>query len=223
MDYLSKKTDNSDNPYLDENGVLTLSSGTKLFVAIVNAPAELLAIQNQYLNNNTLNQQALMSETLTFNDLTTIVGKYNNGIVSFTNTNSNNRGFMMTTLDTKGYEEKVLSETADGDTPQDIDLTVGRAMAKVSLGSELEGTVAGSDEAPNGTLEVLSYKIINNPKEMYIMPHYQSGVVISPYYYDDAVRPNSYFDSHNTVLNGDESEENYIPVSQNNKKHLRIV
>ncbi len=215
--------DSALNENLDANGVLTLSAGAKSFFAIVNAPYELLQRQDDYLKGDNLSRQGLADETLTFDDLKTIVGGYDSqnygGIVTFTNgpTQGDNRGFMMTTIATNGYYETTLKEIEDENEFEVLEIPVGRAMAKVSLGTELAGN-PGSTQEPNGTLDVLSYKIINNPKEMYIIPRITSGVWLSPYYRDTNVVTANYFESHNEVDDqyfaaADVRETNYIPVS----------
>lgn len=216
-------TGQDSNPALDDNGVLTLSAGPKMFFSMVNVPLELLAVQQDYLNNNTLNRQALTNETLKLleygtdvNSFSAIVGSFDNYVVSYTNpqqasSTTNNRGFMMTTVGTNGYDERTLAESADETDVTDLSFTVGRAMAKVSLASDLDPNTVGSNTSqPNGALEVLSYKIINNPNIMYIMPNIQNGVLTTPMYYDQSVSVNDYFDSHNS---SHEPDGYFVPVS----------
>lgn len=207
--------DQAFNPNLDSDGVLTVSAGNKTFFAIVNAPYQLLEKQTQYLNDNSLNRQTLSSETLTLEDLSLIVGAYNDentDLVWFENDieETGNRGFMMTTIGTAGYHEQYLNASVDENDIIPVQLTVGRAMAKVSLTSEL-GTTPDETQ-PNGVLEVESYKIINNPKEMFIMPNIVNSVLTTPYYYETGVIETNYFASHNSTSLA--LETNYVPVSE---------
>ncbi|MCC8134809.1 MAG: Mfa1 family fimbria major subunit [Tannerellaceae bacterium] len=173
------------NPlYMDNQQVVTLSAGTKYFFAVLNAPQSLLDKQEAYLANNGLTQAVAQDQTITFEDLSKIVGSYyfegDPSTPEFDNDpeTTGNRGFLMTS---GSLERKTLAEMEEGDTPEVITLEVGRGMAKVSLASDLSNQV--DDSQPNGVLEVWSYKAINNPKAMYVMPNSQGSVLITPNYF----------------------------------------
>ncbi|MCD8179789.1 MAG: fimbria major subunit [Tannerellaceae bacterium] len=203
----------------------------------------MLAIQNNYINNSSLIRTTAQSEKLKFDDLSAIVGAYNSttytdeGIVYFENEPNatasssttpipgSNRGFMMTPPD--GMIERYLPETADG-AFHPINIEVGRAMAKVSLGSNL---VPNDDiTQPAGNLDVWSYKIVNNPKEMFIMTNWSSSSFITPYFSDQTVDVTKYFESENKIDEAaalaagltqaelDDLEENYMPASVDGRK-----
>lgn len=96
-------------------------------------------------------------------------------------------------------------------------------MAKVSLASDLDPndiTQQIDDELtqPNGTLDALSYKIINNPKQMFLVPNITSGILTTPYYGlyvgdPTSIDASKYFESHNSS-----QPDNYIPVSKTPNK-----
>ncbi|MCC8153149.1 MAG: hypothetical protein LIP01_02375 [Tannerellaceae bacterium] len=74
--------------------------------------------------------------------------------------------------------------------PNGIRMSIGKAFAKVS--------VAYIPEITNGTLENVEYRIINDPKHMYLVPNKFKGQVHTPHY-DKPVEPgkfNEYFDEY---------------------------
>lgn len=191
--------------------------------------------QNSFLANESLTLDQLKSYTLTLGgELNKIVGAYgDDGIdsgtpdpVYFDNpvyTNGDNRGFLMTTIITDvqsdGFFRQRLDETEEGDPAATVTVSVGRAMAKVSLASDLtpfSNIPANGDPAqPYGTLEVEAYKIINNPDEMNVAIDVTSGIVMTPYFANTTVNTANYFVSNNT---SQESENYYIPVSNSSAK-----
>ncbi|MCD8042574.1 MAG: Mfa1 family fimbria major subunit [Tannerellaceae bacterium] len=212
------------NPGLTWDGdAIVISAGNKTFFAIVNAPKEYVDDQDSFINNKTLTLDELKNNTLLLGgELNKIVGQYgnqNDDVVYFQNpvfANGANRGFLMTSIVTPlqpdGFFKQRLDETEDNDPVVSITVSVGRAMAKVSLASDLtpadEITIKDLAQ-PYGALEVEGYKLINNPDEMNVAIDMSAGLLQTPYFDASSVTTSNYFISNNSSQGTD-----YIPVSK---------
>ncbi|MCC8095829.1 MAG: hypothetical protein LIP05_11020 [Tannerellaceae bacterium] len=179
--------------------MLELTTGVKYLFALVNASQPLLEERDELITrgNSTLQD---------FTDWILNVGE-NGGLDLITGTTAvpagQDRGFMMTSED--GMTRVTLEPTLDNEETQTVILTVGRAMAKVSVASELT-----DEQQPNGELTDMTYKVVNNPYEMYVVPSLTNNIVATPY--SKKITGNSanglYFESPGQLAG------NYTPISK---------
>ncbi|MCD8193677.1 MAG: Mfa1 family fimbria major subunit [Tannerellaceae bacterium] len=174
---------------------VVLTSGQKYLFALVNAPLPLLEEQNRLLANPATTLSDLNNWVLNVHaDLGLITG-------STATPKGEERGYLMTS---GNGVESVFLEPVFGDAAS-ISLSVGRAMAKVSVASDLAANPRSLTQQPNGELTDITYKIINNPQEIYVVPSIISNVLYTPWYYG---AKGSYFDSPGLLA------DNYVPISR---------
>ncbi|MCD8186632.1 MAG: fimbria major subunit [Rikenellaceae bacterium] len=83
-------------------------------------------------------------------------------------------------------------------------------MAKASVSSSLK-IPRNREEQPEGELTDITYKVVNNPSALYVVPHLVDQVLRTPYYYSHStgtVDKSLYFESPGTL------EENYTSLSK---------
>jgi len=190
--------------FTDENGeetVVTLTSGQKKIFALVNAP--------QPLWDEWVAMMPDEGKTLENYQAYTLDVKSKGGLNYITGTSAtpagDERGFLMTSSDIETiYLEPTLENAVN------IEVRVGRAMAKASVASSLQVNPRNLEQQPNGELSDISYKIKNNPNEMYIIPSITDGYTYTPYFYTNSNPASLYFDSPGTLAG------NYVPVSKQN-------
>lgn len=87
------------------------------------------------------------------------------------------KGFWMTNVE-KDAPEVTVTQTSDSN---NFTINVGRAVAKVKCSLRTDAQING------GTLTDIKYKVMNNPKKMYLMPVYEGADytgpgLLTPYY-----------------------------------------
>ncbi|MCD8080550.1 MAG: Mfa1 family fimbria major subunit, partial [Bacteroides sp.] len=160
--------------------------GTKYFFVVANVPvSKLMSDQDNFSPDQDVLVQGVQDYILELESVDQIIGYLESG--NTVNSNEKNRGFMMTTLN--GLQTVVVNKNKDDGDVNEVELPIGRAMAKVAVREDIQS-------APNGTLKNIEYKVGHNPKKMYVVPHYHrytSGVMITPNYEDETVDANAYF------------------------------
>jgi hypothetical protein len=97
--------------------------------------------------------------------------------------------FFMTTVDSDYVTKDFVAEPEGGDiVANNITLNIGRAVAKVSMAV----SATGENQPAEGTVSSLKYKVVNNPKSMYISQYFDGGVAKTPFH-DKLVDVNDYF------------------------------
>ncbi|MCC8142802.1 MAG: hypothetical protein LIO97_01975 [Tannerellaceae bacterium] len=184
--------------FTDEEGTeieIGLTSGQKYLFALVNAPSPLLEEQHRLIAD----------PTTSLNELNNWVFHVQGDMGLITGTTAipqgEERGFMMTSG--SGVESVWLEPTFGNAIT--LSLTVERAMAKVSVASDLATHPRNMIQQPDGELTDITYKVINNPQAMYIVPSLVNNVLHTPWYYQAG---GSYFESPGSLA------DNYVPVSR---------
>lgn len=182
--------------FRDENGegvVLILTTGVKYLFALVNAPKPLLDERDELMNRTGTTLQDFTNWIL---NVETEGGL---GLITGTSAtpSGNERGFMMTS---KNGAERVILDPSDEGEVRTITMPVVRAMAKVSVASDLS-VPYNPDQQLYGEFTDMYYKIVNNLNTMYIVPSISGDMVQTPI-------PDGYFDSPGPLT------DNYIPVSR---------
>lgn len=190
--------------FRDEKGdeiELELTSGIKYVFAQVNAPVPVSDDLVRYMEDEDLSCSRLADWSL---DL----GETGLGLITGRTAipEGDERGFMMTSAD--GFETVYLDP--GDETVTVVELSAGRAMAKVSVTSDLKENPRNREQQPHGELTGIEYKLINNPREMYIVPRIENGTLITPYYNHSAAVSGLYFDSPAGT------PDNYTPLCREN-------
>ncbi len=148
-------------PVTDDQGntVISLTAGYKYFFVLANASAELLARQQELMDAGNLTLYGL-DNLLEVTDMEQITSTLQDPNSESDPEKKKQRGFLMTSKNVVGIN---LPRIEENSTPEQITLSLGRAMAKVSLGSALDA--GNRTQQPNGDLAVSGYKIKNNPKK----------------------------------------------------------
>jgi len=182
--------------FRDENGeeiVVILTTGVKYMFALVNAPEPLLEERDQFISRTGTTLQDFTNWILN------VEAEGGLGLITGTSAtpSGRDRGFMMTSRN--GAERVILDPSDEGEVTT-ITMPVVRAMAKVSVASDLS-VPYNPEQQPYGEFTDIYYKIVNNPHTMYVVPSVSQDIVQTP-------APGGYVDSPGPLAG------NYIPVSR---------
>ncbi|MCD8264602.1 MAG: Mfa1 family fimbria major subunit [Tannerellaceae bacterium] len=172
---------------------IEVSAGIKLFFAAINTPAgtDLSSITSV---------TALKAYELAVTDLTQIVDHEQT---------PGHTGFLMTTLeDSDNLSMHSLRVSIDENDVQTIPLKVGRAMAKVSVASNLT----------QPTLSGIEYRVLNNPVQMYLASFIDGGIYKTPFWKNEYQTGSLYVDPANYFDTYSNSNNSYTTVSVDGAK-----